>query len=176
MKLRVSRRWYTRRSTIGQWYCDNEWQCDTLEDRVRADSRPGTPSNEAKVYGETAIPALVYLLALEKPQRAIWSPRNGKDLPEDDGKLIRLYWRDSVTGRVGEVPGYTGIFVHALNKPDESLGCIGAGRRDPIVPDWIGESRATLTALMKKVCPAIEAGETRLEIEEFGRPPDEVLA
>ena len=175
MRVRIARRWFTRRSTSGQWFIDNLRECDTLEDKVRVDPAPGTPANEAKVYGETAIPALTYVLALEKPQRTIWSPRNGKDLPEDDEKLIKLYWRGP-DGSLGEVPGYTGIFVHALNKPGETLGCIGVGQRDPAVPDWIGASRAALTALMAHVSPVLERGDVvPLVIEEFGRPDDALL-
>lgn len=156
---------------MGQLYIDDMFEVDTLEDRVRADPVPGTPANEAKVYGQTAIPALTYLLSFEKPQRTIWSPRNGTDLPEDDERLLKLSWRDA-SGTIGEVPGFTGIFVHAFNSPDESLGCIGVGTRDPAVPDWIGASRAALTALMRVVGPAIEADEVELVIEEFGRPDD----
>lgn len=172
MKLRIARRWFTRRSTIGQWFIDDVRQCDTMEDPVRRDPDPATPENEAKVYGQTAIPALTYLLRLEKPKRDIWSPRNGRDLRETDGTLLKLYWQDA-SGALVEVPGFTGIFVHALNEPGETLGCIGVGTRDPAVPDWIGASRSALTELMAKVCPALEAGEeATLEIEEFGLPPD----
>ena len=175
MTLRIARRWFTRKSTTGVWYCDDVRQCDTLEDRVRIDPRPETPANEGKVYGETAIPALTYVLALERPQRTIWSPRNGTDLPEDDEKLIKLYWRGP-DGSLGEVPGYTGIYVHAANRPEELLGCIATGTRDPAVPDWIGASRAALTALMAAIGPALEAGlEVHLTIEEFGRPDDALL-
>lgn len=170
MRMRITRRWFTRRSTIGQLFVDDLRECDTLEDPVRRDPDSATPANEGKVYGETAIPALTYVLKLEKPHRDIWSPRNGKDLREDDGKLLKLYWRDAAS-QLGEVPGFTGIYVHALNKPEESLGCIGVGQRDLAVPDWIGASRTALTALMAKVGPAFDAGEeVQLVIEEFGRP------
>lgn len=176
MKTRIARRWFTRKSTTGEWFVDEFHECHTLEDRVRADPRSETPANEAKVYGETAIPPLIYWLALEKPERDLWSPRNGKDLPEADGKLIRLYWRDP-SGSLVEVPGFTGIYVHAFNRPEESLGCIGVGTRDPAVPDWIGASRAALVALMVKIAPVLEGGEeVTLVIEEFGRPPDGILA
>ena len=171
MQCRIARRWFTHRSTSGQWFLDDRRACDTLEDRVRVDPAPGTPANEAKVYGETAIPALTYVLALARPHRMIWSPRNGRDLPEDDETLIKLSWR-TPGGQLAEVPGYTAIYVHAFNTPEETLGCIGVGQRDPAVPDWIGASRAALTALMRVVGPAIEAGEVELVIEEFGKPDD----
>lgn len=162
MRLRIARRWFTAKSTIGQWYVDEVYQCDSLEDTVRPDPDPATPANEGKVYGETAIPARRYRIVLEKPQRVIWSPRNGKDLPEADGKLPHLL----------DVPGYTGIYVHAFNEPRETLGCIGTGTREPGRPDWIGGSRTALTALMRKVVEGLKAGDVWLDIEEFGRPPE----
>ena len=175
MRCRIARRFFTRKSSLGEWFTDEAKVCDTLEDRVRVDPTPGTPANEAKVYGETAIPALTYVLALEKPHRTIWSPRNGEALPEDDEKLIKLYWRGP-DGSLGEVPGYTGIYVHAANRPEELLGCIATGTRDPAVPDWIGASRAALTALMAHVGPALERGDVvPLVVEEFGRPNDALL-
>lgn len=155
MRLRIARRWFTPKSTTGQWYVDELYQCDSLEDPVRADPDPTTPANEAKVYGETAIPAARYRVVLAKPARAIWSPR-------PDGQLPHLL----------DVPGYTGIFVHAFNAPKETLGCIGTGTREPGRPDWIGGSRTALTALVRKIDEGLRAGEVWLEIEEFGRPPE----
>jgi len=170
VNCRIARRFFTRKSTIGEWFTDEVKHVDTLEDRVRIDPTPTTPANEGKVYGETAIPALTYELALEKPQRAIWSPR-------DDGKLLRLRWRDPATAALGEVPGFTGIFVHAANRPEDLLGCVATGTRDPAVPDWIGASRAALTVLMAQVAPPLERGEVvALAIEEFGTPTDAELA
>lgn len=158
MTLLIERFWYTSRSTIGQLYLNEAdpaqtYQCDTLEDPVRADPNPATPANEAKVYGETAIPAGRYRLVLRKPDRDIWSPRNGRDLPETDGCLLHLL----------DVPGYTGIYLHAFNDPGESLGCIAPGTRDPGIPDWIGGSRAALTRLMRAVD---EAAAVWLEIRD----------
>jgi len=157
VRLRIARRWFTAKSTIGTLYVDELRQCDTLEDRVRRDPDPSTPANEDKVYGETAIPARRYRVVLEKPQRFIWSPR-------PDGKLPLLL----------EVPGFTGIFMHALNEPKETLGCIGVGTREPSKPDWIGGSRIALTVLLPKIDEGLRGGEVWLTIEEFGAPPPDV--
>ena len=161
MKLQVERLWYTARSTIGQWYVDGMYQCDSLEDPVRADPVTATAANEGKVYGETAIPAGRYRVVLEKPHRYIWSPRNGRDLPEADGQLLHLL----------DVPGFTGIYVHALNEPGETLGCIGTGTRDPGRPDWIGGSRVSLERLMRKVGEALRAGELWVDIVDHPFEP-----
>lgn len=159
MRLLLTRRRFTDRSTIGELFVDGNYACDTLEDQVRADPNLATPANEGKVYGETAIPALAYELALVKPHRAIWSPRG-------DGKLLKVLWRDAA-GALGEVPGFTGIYLHAFNRPEESLGCIAPGRRTRGAPDWVGGSRVELAALMLRVDPALAAGEVvELVIEE----------
>lgn len=57
-----------------------------------------------KIRGETAIPAGTYRVVLSQ------SPRLGRVTPE----LL-------------DVPMFKGIRIHALNKPSESLGCIGPG-------------------------------------------------
>jgi hypothetical protein len=157
VRLLIARRWFTAKSTSGNLYVDELRQCDVLEDRVRRDPDPSTPENEAKVSGETAIPAGRYQFVLQMPQRVIWSPR-------PDGKLPLLL----------DVPGFNGIFLHALNAPKNTLGCIGVGTREPSKPDWIGGSRVALTALLPKLEEGLRAGDLWLDIEEFGAPPPEI--
>jgi len=139
MVLEILRKWQIGDATIGELRLDGEFECFTLEDVVRVDPDPGTPEHEGKVYGETAIQPGEYDAVLQKPDRKIWSPRNGVDLPEDDGKLLLLL----------NVPSWTGIFFHALNKADETLGCVGVGRQHAGAA--IFESRAALTQLMRKL-------------------------
>ena len=47
MRPRLSRRWFSERSTIGQLYVDDVEECFTLEDMVRRDPDPATSANEA---------------------------------------------------------------------------------------------------------------------------------
>lgn len=68
MKIMLNRILLGTVATIGEMSIDNEYLCDTLEDRVR-------PTGE-KVYGETAIPAGTYEVKLTH------SPRFKKVLPE----------------------------------------------------------------------------------------------
>jgi len=151
--LLLERLFYTPRSTIGQWYVDGIYQCDSLEDPVREDPVPATAPNEAKVYGETAIPAGRYRVVLQKPHRAIWSPRA-------DGHLLHLL----------DVPGFDGVYVHAFNSPGETLGCLGTGTRDPGRPDWVGGSRTSLERLMRKIEEGFRAGDVWLTIEDRREP------
>lgn len=67
MLLRVFRKVYTDKSTIGDLYIDGERFCYTLEDRVRKDGE--------KVAGSTAIPAGNYLVILD------YSSRFQRDMP-----------------------------------------------------------------------------------------------
>ena len=48
MKLKLYRKFLGNKYTIGKLFVNDEYICDTLEDVVR--------SENAKVYGETAIP------------------------------------------------------------------------------------------------------------------------
>lgn len=52
MKIEVIRDTFTDKTTIGKLYIDGKYQCETLEDTLRAAG--------IKVYGQTAIPAGEY--------------------------------------------------------------------------------------------------------------------
>ena len=68
MKIEVNRIFKGLNYTIGELSVNNNYVCDTLEDRVR-------PEGE-KVYGETAIPAGTYTVVLS------YSNRFKKVMPE----------------------------------------------------------------------------------------------
>lgn len=68
MELTLNRIFLGKEATIGELLVNNEYQCDTLEDRVRPDGE--------KVYGKTAIPAGTYEIKLTH------SPRFKQILPE----------------------------------------------------------------------------------------------
>ena len=67
MRLEVKRHFKGPFYTIGRLFVNGVYECDTLEDTVRADG--------VKVAGETAIPAGKY------PVRITYSPRFKKMLP-----------------------------------------------------------------------------------------------
>lgn len=68
MKLTLNRILLSKEATIGELLANDEYKCDTLEDRVRPDGE--------KVYGKTAIPAGTYEVKLT------YSPRFKQILPE----------------------------------------------------------------------------------------------
>lgn len=61
MKLEVKRFEYGTNYTIGRLYIDGEYECFTLEDKVRV--------GESKVFGATAIPAGHYRVVRDLSQR-----------------------------------------------------------------------------------------------------------
>jgi len=69
MNLKLTRKIYTDKSTIGELEVDGTFECYTLEDVVRT----------FKVWGKTAIPAGKYLLALT------YSPHFDKTMIEIQG-------------------------------------------------------------------------------------------
>ena len=77
-----------------------------------------------KVYGETAIPEGTYTVVLS------YSPKFKKVLPE-----------------ILNVPNFTGIRIHSLNKAEESEGCIGVGEWNGKDTNWISNSRKTFNKL-----------------------------
>lgn len=92
---------------------------------------------DQKIPGETAIPAGVYDVKLTH------SPRFGRVLPE-----------------IMNVPNFTGVRIHPLNRSSETEGCIGVGelRGDA----WIGNSQIAMQKLMTKL---LDAYSIRLAIE-----------
>lgn len=105
MKMELQRLKMEGGATVGKLTIpDRGFSCFTLEDVVRQDPDPSTPQNEAKVYGETAIPAGTY------PVKLTLSPRFKKLLP-----------------RILNVPGFDGILIHKGNGPEDTKGCILVG-------------------------------------------------
>ena len=100
MELQLKREKVAGRNTPGKLYIDNAYFCYTIEDVIRKDPKPETPENEAKVYGETAIPAGRYRITIT------YSPKFRR-------KMIL----------VNDVPGYTGIRIHGGRDHEDSLGC-----------------------------------------------------
>ena len=96
MKLKLYRKFLGNKYTIGKLFVNDEYICDTLEDVVR--------SENAKVYGETAIPCGVYEIVLTM------SPRFKKVLP----LLLN-------------VPHFEGVRIHTGNTEKDTEGCILVG-------------------------------------------------
>lgn len=89
-----------------------------------------------KVYGKTAIPEGTYEVKLT------YSPRFKKILPE-----------------ILNVPNFSGIRIHSLNKAEESEGCIGVGEWNGKDTNWISNSRKAFNKLFAILQEASDRGE-----------------
>lgn len=89
-----------------------------------------------KVYGKTAIPEGTYEVKLT------YSPRFKKMLPE-----------------ILNVPNFSGIRIHSLNKAEESEGCIGVGEWNGKDTNWISNSRKAFNKLFAILQEASDRGE-----------------
>lgn len=106
MELLVERKYKKDKYTIGNLSINGEYFCNTLEDKDRnlSQSMSEDQIKKIKVYGETAIPTGRY-----KVERT-WSPKYGKKMIE-----------------IKNVPGFSGIRIHAGNSATSSAGCILVG-------------------------------------------------
>lgn len=135
MKLSLARDWKLEVRTIGRLYdvasAAEQFISYTGEDRVR---KPG----EAKVYGETAIPAGTYKVVLD------YSNRFKRIMPH-----------------ILDVPGFDGIRIHGakFTVPVEfsTLGCICVGLEHD------SQGVYDCPAALKKVVALLRAAEKRNE-------------
>lgn len=135
MKLRLERLWPKETYTIGRLYINNEFFCNTLEDRIVDKNKNGIFDNgEKKVYGESAIPYGTYNIIYN------WSPKFGRNLP-----------------RLLNVPHFEGILIHSGNTAADSAGCILVGKNSAV--GRLSESRYTSDCLNKKIEEAQKRGE-----------------
>lgn len=121
--------------TVGQLYIDGVLFCFTLEDKVR--EVEGQPVEKWKVKDETAIPAGTYTVTLEN------SPKFGID-----------------TITVQQVPGYSGIRIHAGNTEQNTEGCIILGYKlndDGTIR--VGTTRPAVADLKLKIKKALQEGQ-----------------
>lgn len=134
MEIFLQRRKSGNIATLGDLQVNGKFECHTLEDVVR--EIPGQHVSLWKVHGKTAIPQGRYEVILT------WSNRFNRVLP----LLI-------------EVPGFTGIRIHAGNTAANTDGCILTGQY--YSEDSIQNSRAALEILMAKIKTAIEKDKQR---------------
>lgn len=122
-------------ATMGSLYINGVWECWCLEDVLR--EVPGRPVAEWKVPGQTAIPAGRYRITVTH------SPRFGRPMP-----LLH------------DVPGFSGVRIHAGNTATDTEGCILPGRSRGRASVY--ESRMAYEALLAKIRIA---GEAWIDIE-----------
>lgn len=143
-KIKLKRTDYKETYTVGRLYINNNYFCDTLEDRCR------DLSKEKKIYSQTAIPKGVYKLVIS------YSPRFKRLLP------LLL-----------DVPFFEGIRIHAGNSSKDTSGCILVGtvnevpeeQRDSVKDvekDWISNSKSTEKLFIQTIS---QYNEFEIEIE-----------
>lgn len=146
MELAVERKWFSPKAALGEWRLpSDEFIGFSLEDPPRTG-----PDNvlqpEEKIPGRTAIPTGRYRLILD------WSEKFKQVMPH----LV-------------DVPGYEGVRVHIINKPEDTEGCIGIGMTRS--PDFIGSALIAYGRICRIICDAITRGE-QVFVTVRGGPPE----
>lgn len=119
LELTLHRKWKKDNYTIGNLYIDDEFFCNTLEDKDRNLFQGMSKSDieKRKVYSKTAIPYGRYRITL-KVQSPKYSKK--KQYEKCNGYLPRLL----------NVPCFEGVLLHIGNFPQDSAGCILLGKNE----------------------------------------------
>jgi Family of unknown function (DUF5675) len=137
MKIILERDIKTPYFTLGKMYIDGQLAAYTCEDAVR--EKPGLPVEHWKRPGESAIPRGTYRVIIT------FSSRFQKHLP------LLL-----------DVPGFSGIRIHAGNTEKDTEGCIlvGTGR----AKESVTNSRLAMSLLMPRIEEGLKNGAVTIEI------------
>ena len=119
--------------TIGAITIDGDFACWSLEDPVR--EIPGQPVSTWKIHGKTAIPAGRYKVIVDMSARF--------------KRLLPLLL---------DVPGYSGVRIHAGNTAADTEGCILVGNER--LAKSLARSQLALAPFMTKLSEAHRKGET----------------
>ena len=131
LKLKITRKLGNAKFTEGRMYANGEFECFTVED---ADRR--LESGGSKIQNQTAIPKGTYDVAWTM------SPRFKKMMP----LLLN-------------VPGFSGVRIHAGNKSADTEGCIIVGAlNDSMDDDFVGASKVAVSRLYPKIEQTLKAG------------------
>lgn len=106
MILTLDRKYKLPTYTIGKLYIDEEYFCDTLEDKDRGltDDMTVSEISNIKIKKETAIPTGTYKVTIT------YSNRFKKNMP-----------------LINDVKGFEGIRIHSGNTDKDTEGCILVG-------------------------------------------------
>lgn len=134
LHILITRNWRKTDYTVGRLYVNGTQLCNTMEDTDRRlfQGQPLSEILKIKVKGQTAIPTGTYRI------RVTESPKFKRPLIE-----------------VVDVPGFSGIRIHALNCAEESEGCIGPGLNT--APGRVTDSRKYENILTDMVAKEPEA-------------------
>lgn len=137
MIIKIDRKYKKDTYTIGKVYINDDYYCDSLEDKDRGLKQSDSIDNikSKKVYGQTAIPSGTYKVTVT------YSNKFKKKLP-----------------LINDVKGFDGIRIHSGNTDKDSLGCILLGYNK--VKGKVINSRDTMNKFMNDyILPTIEKKE-----------------
>ena len=141
MKLTLKRIALRPTYTIGKFYIDDVYFCDTIEDTVRDINKNGKFDNgEKKVHSKTAIPYGTYEI------KWTYSPRFKKYTPQ-----------------LMNVPSFEGIRIHAGNTSADTEGCLILGENKQV--GKVLNSRATINKFYPIIKEACYNGKVTIEIK-----------
>lgn len=137
MKLLLKRIAKKPKYTIGKFYIDGAYVCDSIEDTDRglSSSMSEEDVKKKKVYGETAIPTGTYTVTYT------YSNKFKKMMPA-----------------INNVKGFSGIRIHSGNTEKDSLGCIILGQNKEV--GKVLNSRVTCDKVYAMISQAIKKGES----------------
>ena len=147
MKVRVERKWPKATYTIGRFYIDGIFYCNSLEDCDRGLKQTDSLSfiKSRKVAGETAIPKGTYAVTMN-----VTSPKYAG---------VAWYWNlcRGKMPRLVDVPGFDGILIHTGNTAIDTRGCILVGRNTKV--GRLTDSTACFKEVYKLMKEAADKGE-----------------
>lgn len=146
MELKLRRIALRDTYTIGRLYVNDNYFCDTCEDKVRDLNKDGdlNDDGEGKVYAKTAIPYGRYEITMK-----VKSPKFSQ-------KAV-YNWCGGYLPRLLNVPHFEGILIHAGNSADSSAGCLIVGENK--IKGQVVNSMATLKKLVPILKRASDSGE-----------------
>lgn len=134
MELKLVRKIFTEKSTIGDLSIDGVYQCRILEDKDRSlySDMKLDDLNKIKIFGVTAIPYGNYEVIISRSVR-----------------FSQLAGHDIFLPELLNVPGYAGVRIHSGNKPENTEGCLLTGVTYGV--DTVSESRKAFEELFAKL-------------------------
>lgn len=142
MELKIKRVAKRDTYTIGKFYIDGKYECDTLEDKDRGLTQKMSQDEikKIKVYAQTAIPTGRYEVTWT------YSPKFKKMLP-----------------LINNVPGFLGIRIHNGNTAAHTNGCPLLGENK--VVGKVINSISTCNRILPKIQKACQKGKVYITIE-----------
>ena len=136
MRLTLIRKYKLPTYTIGKLYIDEEYFCDTLEDKDRGltDDMTVSEISKTKIKKETAIPTGTYKVTIT------YSNRFKKNMP-----------------LINDVKGFEGIRIHSGNTDKDTEGCLLVGMN--LERGKVLKSQETFRKLYKMLSEAKLRGE-----------------